>query len=264
MRYIADFLVGLLILGLAIQAEATDEGILRQKLAEQFEKATVGARIYEPAPGIATRAPGGPELYRRVVNGIVYIWTANGVTGSGAVISSTGWIVTNWHVVRGESRVGIIFRSSIPLGRRVPRLLNEDYFLATVVKIDALRDLALLKLDTPPPLTPLSLGRLSYIEVGQDVFSVSHPEGWLWSYTEGVISQVRPDSEWKSAMGTPHKATLLQTQTVVSSGSSGAPLFDMSGRLIGIFVSTVGPGLNFAIAVNEVQEFLLVAIESGR
>lgn len=263
MRYITVFLVGLLILGLAIQAEATGEGILRQKLAEQFEKATAGARIYGPAPGIATRAPGGPELYRRVVNGVVYIWTGNGVTGSGAVISSTGWIVTNWHVVRGESRVGIIFRSSIPLGRRAPRL-NEDYFLATVVKIDALRDLALLKLDTPPPLTPLPLGRLSYIEVGQDVFSVSHPEGLLWSYTEGVISQVRPDSEWKSAVGTPHKATLIQTQTVVSPGSSGAPLFDMSGRLIGIFVSTVGQGLNFAIAVNEVQEFLLVAIESGR
>lgn len=97
--------------------------------------------------------------------------------------------------------------------------------------------------------------------MGQDVFAISHPEGLLWSYTEGVISQIRPKAEWKSDIGTFHKATLIQTQTVISFGSSGAPLFNTNGRLIGILVSTVGPGLNFAIAINEVQQFILDALE---
>ena len=263
MRYVTVPLFALLLLGLPVQAGATDDGVLRQELAEQFQKATADAKLYNPSSGTPTRAPGGPERYRRVVNGVVYVVTEKGVQGSGAVISSAGWIVTNWHVVRGEVKVGIIFKSSLSPGQ-LP-LTPQDIFFATVVKTDPLRDLALVKLDAPPALmTPLPLGRLSSVEIGQDVFSVSHPRGLLWSYTEGVVSQIRPDSEWTLEPGRAHKATVIQTQTVVSPGSSGAPLFDMSGRVIGIFVLTEGPGLNFAIAISDIQDFLLDAIQSGR
>ena len=130
------------------------------------------------------------------------------------------------------------------------------------MKVDNVRDLALLQIISPPqPLTVLKLGSLSQVDIGQDVFAISHPEGLLWSYTEGVVSQIHPEYSLKSESGKLHRATYIQTQAVISHGSSGGALFDYNGQLIGILVATVGPGLNFAIAINEVRGFIVSALD---
>jgi len=105
-------------------------------------------------------------------------------------------------------------------------------------------------------LTTLRLGSMPQVEVGQDVFAISHPQGLLWSYTEGVVSQIRPNYPLQTDSGVSHRATYIQTQAVVSQGSSGGALFDYDGQLIGIIAATIGPGLNFAIAINEVERFI--------
>ena len=182
------------------------------------------------------------------------------MVGSGVVISYRGLVITNWHVVENEPAVGVVFKSSFHQDK--PTLKKEDIFIAKVLKTDPLRDLALLQIISPPQtLTTLTLGSLLQVEVGQDVFAISHPEGLLWSYTEGVVSQIRPNYVMKTRGGTIHRATYIQTQTVISQGSSGGALFNYNGQLIGILVATLGPGLNFAIAVNEVQIFIVSALE---
>jgi len=260
MKFFKFPLVCVFILLLASTSYALDEETLKQRVLVHFEKVLTGAKIQEPALDIPTRSPAGPKLYRLVVNAVVYIGTGDGVLGSGVIVSNSGLIVTNWHVVGSESIVGVVFKQTIRQDKTV--LKKEDIFTAKVLKTDLIRDLALLKVvSAPPGLTFAQLGSLPDIETGQDVFAISHPEGLPWSYTEGVVSQIRPKYEWRSESGTVHRATMIQTQTVVSFGSSGAPLFDGNGRLIGIVVSSAGPGLNFAIAIDEVRDFILSALE---
>ena len=169
-------------------------------------------------------------------------------------------IITNWHVVKGESVVGVFFK---PPTLKIS-LKKEDIFFARVFKTDPTRDLALLIVNKPPrKISIAQLGSLKRLAVGQDVYAISHPEGLLWSYTEGVISQIRPQYEVKDEAGTV-RATMIQTQTVISRGSSGGALFGVDGRLVGILFGFYGPGLNFAIAVDEVQAFVFSALKTGR
>jgi S1-C subfamily serine protease len=260
MKQFKVFLPMVLFLIIASPLLATDEEILKQKIINNFEKVIAGAKIQEPSQDIVTRSPGGSKLFRNASNGIVIVFTSTDMMGSGVVLSNSGLVVTNWHVVENEPRVGIIFKEAIRQDK-IP-LKKEDIFIAKVLKTDPVRDLALLQIvSLPRDLTVLRLGSMSQVEVGQDVFAISHPEGLLWSYTEGVISQIRPNYPLKTESGTTHKATYIQTQAVVSQGSSGGALFDYSGQLIGIIAATLGPGLNFAIAVNEVQGFIVSALE---
>jgi S1-C subfamily serine protease len=260
MKYSRFIIVGILLLLTSSPSIATDEDTLRLKVAGNFEKLVAKSKIYEPSQEIATRSPMGSKLYRNASNGIVIVATANDTMGSGVVLSYQGLVVTNWHVVENEPAVGLIFKESIRPDKTPLR--KEDIFVAKVLKIDPIRDLALLQIVSPRQnLTTLKLGSMLNVEIGQDVFAIGHPEGLLWSYTEGVISQIRPNYVMKTQEGTTHRATYIQTQTVISQGSSGGALFDYNGQLIGILVATLGPGLNFAIAVNEVQGFVMSAIE---
>jgi hypothetical protein len=119
-------------------------------------------------------------------------------------------------------------------------------------------DLALLKMTQPPPsLSFLALGTASSLNVGQDVHAIGHPHGEVWTYTRGLISQVRANYEWKSEPGISHRANIIQTQTPINPGNSGGPLLDDTGRLIGInSFKADGEGLNYAISVDSVREFL--------
>lgn len=260
MKYSRVSIAWVLFLLLASPLYAIDEDTLKQKVASNFEKLIARSKIQEPSQDIVTRSPGGSKLYRDTSNGIVLVFTANDMMGSGVILSNRGLVVTNWHVVENEPLVGIIFKQVIRQDKI--SLKKEDIFIAKVLKIDHVRDLALLQIvSLPRDLTVLRLGSMSQVEVGQDVFAISHPEGLLWSYTEGVISQVRQNFVMKTQEGTTHRATYIQTQTVISHGSSGGALFDFNGQLIGILVATLGPGLNFAIAINEVQGFIMSALE---
>ena len=100
------------------------------------------------------------------------------------------------------------------------------------------------------------MGDISKLEVGDDVHAIGHPEGEVWTYTTGTISQIRPKYEWKDEKIT-HSATVIQTQTAINPGNSGGPLLNNNAQVIGINSFRMeGEGLNYAIAGDTIETFL--------
>ena len=163
MKYFKVFLPWVLFLIIASPSLATDEEALKQKVASNFERLITRSKIQEPSQDIVTRSPGGSKLYRSASNGIVLVFTANDTMGSGVVLSNSGLVVTNWHVVENEPRVGIIFKEATRQDR-IP-LQKEDIFIAKVLKTDPIRDLALLQIvSIPRNLTVLRLGSMLQVD----------------------------------------------------------------------------------------------------
>lgn len=250
MRPILTTLMLVLLLGLA-EGQTSDvdpEAVARRLAAARISRGPDAAGV--------TRSPWGPEMYRATVDSVVLVAVKDKGFGSGVVISPNCHILTNWHVVEDARRVAVVFRPLPP--RSLDILTKDDVRLARVLKTDQPTDLALLQLDPcPPGGRHLPLEEPDRIEVGQDVFAIGHPEQLYWTYTEGVISQIRPRNRWQ-AEGIQYVATVLQTQTPISVGSSGGPLINRSGRIVGIISNTLvdRAGFNFAVAVHDVRPFL--------
>jgi hypothetical protein len=90
------------------------------------------------------------------------------------------------------------------------------------------------------------------------VHAIGHPTGEAWSYTGGIVSQIRRDYEWQADDGFRHRATVIQTQTPINPGNSGGPLLDDGGAIVGInsFVRAEAEGLNYAVSVEDVRALL--------
>lgn len=214
------------------------EKILEKRLQTNFDSLNVLTRS------------AGPTIYKRLLPSVVKVLTNEG-HGTGIVISTknNGYILTNYHVVEGYRTVGLVFSDSegekeTPLGR--------------VVKFDAIRDLALVKISSPrSDIFPISIKK-SPPEIGDDVHALGHPLGEDWTYTRGYVSQKREDFGWSSGVGKHHVADVIQTQTPINPGNSGGPLVDNNAEMVGInsFGSSRGEGINFAIAVSSFYDFL--------
>ena len=264
MRLINAVLSGLLIFAFGPPSSAIDEDALKARFAKNLQEVMREARIQEPSPDTWISLPEEPELYRSLVDAVAFIVAGEGITGSGTVISrSLGLIITNRHVVGSESVVGVVFRP--PTLRGKISFKKEDIYLARVLETDPIRNLALLEVISPPTgMISVPLGSTSRLDVGQFIFSVSHPQSLLWDYIGGVIIQIRPKYEWASDEDTSHHATVIQIQSLGVQGSSGDPLFDENGHFIGVFSGTSSEGLNFAITVDEVREFVMNVLRPTR
>jgi S1-C subfamily serine protease len=200
---------------------------------------------------VKTRGAKDVAIYKKASSGVVLVATSQGL-GSGAYLG-TDLILTNLHVVKGSTQVGVVFKPSEEGGKIDPSSMVR----ADVIRIDPLRDLALLKVALAPQAAhPLDLGTEAEIQVGADVHAIGHPDGEAWTYTRGLISQIRKGFVWE-ADGDAHRADVIQTQTPINPGNSGGPLLSESGKLIGInSFKESGEGLNFAVALNEISAFL--------
>src|SRR6185437_3997155 len=167
--------------------------------------------------------------------------------GSGAIVDPRGYILTNWHVINGYSGALIFLRP-----RTGADAATSDTYVAKVVAQSALKDLALLKIINPPSaLAVLRIGRLSDVQVAEDIHVIGHPKGHCWSYTTGVVSQIRDAYKWSYSDGSSHQARVIQLQTAVNPGNSGGPVFDDSGSIIGLVaMGEEGQSLNYAIAAD--------------
>jgi S1-C subfamily serine protease len=192
----------------------------------------------------ATRSAKDAEIYRTISPSVVLVATKDGL-GSGSLVSSSGDIITNWHVVRGYDFIAVVFKPAIE-GTK-PR--SEEMKLGHVVKYDPVPDLALIKAEeVPAGRIPIRLGDSSEIVVGADVRA---------SYTKGIISQYRRGYQWEYGDRTKHTADIIQTQTPINPGNSGGPLISESSNLIGVNAGKAeGEGLNFAVSVDNVRRFL--------
>ena len=225
---------------------ATRNEELEQRLASSLQ--AVGKNLVLES----TRGPKEMAIYVNAAPAVVFVATPKGF-GSGAIIDEQGHVITNWHVVQNSTKVGVVFKP------RDTAELNKDLaFSARVEKIDEVADLALLRIEkAPQPIKYLKIGDASKLTVGQDVHAIGHPEGAIWTYTKGLISQLRPNYKWTYSDGTKHSANIIQTQTPIFFGSSGGPLIDDSGDIVGI-TSFGGESqvVNFAVAADEIHMFL--------
>jgi S1-C subfamily serine protease len=206
-----------------------------------------------PDAHLVTRSGGGASVYLAVSPSVVLVVTDTSL-GSGALLNSDGDIITNWHVIQGAERVGVIFKPDEEGGA----ISAVDIRRAEVKKIDEVSDLALLRVEVVPPgRKPVAFSFLNDVLIGADVHAIGHPSGQSWTYTRGFVSQIRRGYEWATESGVKHKADVIQTQTPINPGNSGGPLLNEAGQLIGInSFKAEGEALNFAVAVDEVKTFL--------
>lgn len=190
------------------------------------------------------------NIYKNISPSVVRIET-KGSSGSGSVISKDGLILTNYHVVENFKDVAVVFK---PL-KDTQKIQDSDIKRGRVIKVDQIADLAIIKVDNMPQgKLPIKLGDDSDIAIGIDVHAIGHPEDENWSYSKGVISQYRTNFKWTNY----NEADVIQTQTPISRGSSGGPLLNDQGTLIGVnsFFKKDGQGLNFAVSIGNVKKFL--------
>jgi len=183
--------------------------------------------------------------------------------GTGVIIEASGLVLTNWHVIED-------FEWAIIFLKPPANVIAEDYvmawsngLLAEVVHQDSTTDLALLRIVELPSetkLPTLSVFSTSSPEIAQDIHVIGHPLGSLlpWSYTTGVVSQIRENYTWTYDDGSNHQATVVQIQTSVNPGNSGGPLLDDNGQVVGLITASQAGAeqVHFAIAPNVIQDFL--------
>lgn len=246
------------------QAGVAHDAILAEKFAAMLQKV-------EQADADLPKMRGAHEIkiFESTSSAVVLIFSLdergnpNGL-GSGSVLNTNGQILTNMHVVEDADRVAVVFKprsGSVDLGD----IRRADLYTARVEKVDAVRDLALLQLERHhESLTALTLGSLNSLSIGADVHAIGHPEGATWSYTKGIVSQIRHNAEWSySDGGGKHHATVIQTQTPINPGNSGGPLLNDTMQLVGVntYGKSDAQGMNYAVSVDDVKRFIA---EPGR
>ncbi len=175
-------------------------------------------------------------------------------TGTGIVWSKDGFVITNFHVIEGASKVAV-------------GLTDQSIWEAKIVGTAPDKDLAVLKIAAPAAkLVPLPLGNSDQLEVGRKVLAIGNPFGLDSTLTTGVISAL--GREINSPSGRRIRG-VIQTDAAINPGNSGGPLLDSSGRLIGINTAIIGPsgasaGIGFAVPVNTVRKVIPELIQFGR
>ncbi len=169
--------------------------------------------------------------------------------GSGVIITSDGYILTNHHVIEGATNITITLR-------------NGETHPASLVGLDEQLDVALLKADATG-LSPAHIGTSSDLVVGQTVVAIGNPLGQLGgTVTDGIISALDRNI---TLDGETHN--LLQTNVAINPGNSGGGLFDARGNLIALVVAKSGgeniEGLGFAIPIDDVLAILNDLKEHG-
>ena len=193
---------------------------------------------------------GAEDIYDDFSESVVFIGNRKnnriqGV-GSGFVINNKGkiLIITIWHVIDGADQLNVWVKPK--------NMVDENYLISKVesynaklIKVNKTKDLAMLEAENLPiRLKPITYGKFSKIRPGQTSFAIGHPEGLLWTFTSGMISQVRPNYNWKYE-GSRHAANVIQTQAAINPGNSGGPLFNKDKELIGLNTFTSeGENLN--------------------
>jgi len=173
--------------------------------------------------------------------------------GSGVIVDSEGYIMTNAHVVEGAQRIRVILpEPSIQMPMQLPPAGRAQILDAKVIGVHREIDLALLKVNSKTPLPTLSFGSGRSVRQGQLVVAIGSPEGLQSTVTMGIVSSVARQPEPDKPM------VYIQTDAAINPGNSGGPLVDMEGYVVGIntFILTQAggsEGLGFAIPARVVK-----------
>ncbi|MEZ5953277.1 MAG: Do family serine endopeptidase [Hyphomonas sp.] len=173
-----------------------------------------------------------------------------GSLGSGFVISSDGYIVTNNHVIEDADEIEVNFSDG--------RVLD-----AVLVGRDRDTDLAVLKVKSPNALPFVSFADSDRAEVGDWVIAIGNPFGFGGSVSAGIISARNRD------LNAGRSDDFIQTDAAINRGNSGGPLFNLGGEVVGVNTAIISPtggsvGIGFSVPSNLVRRISGELIKSGR
>ena len=211
----------------------------------KMEPAEVYASTVNSVVSINTTATAGTNIFGQTVE------TAS--AGSGFIISSDGYIVTNYHVVKGATSVKVT-------------LYSGDTYDATVIGGDSDYDVAVIKINASG-LPAVTLGNSADVNVGDTVLAIGNPLGELtFSMSQGIVSCC---DRAINVDGTPFN--MIQVDASINPGNSGGPLVNLYGEVVGIvsakyssYSNTTVEGLGFAIPISDVQAIITDIIENGQ
>jgi serine protease Do len=168
--------------------------------------------------------------------------------GSGFIITSDGYILTNNHMVEGAENVEV-------------ELTNGKKFTAEITGTDPDSDLALIKIDATN-LPYLELADSDKLEVGEWVLAIGNPLGLSHTVTAGIVS-----AKGRSGFGLADIENFIQTDAAINFGNSGGPLINLDGKVVGINTAIAGStgniGIGFAIPINMAKYVYEQLIETG-
>jgi S1-C subfamily serine protease len=221
---------------------------LKEPSAKQIARGQLGSSFVRDSVNLV-----GPSVVRvdceRTMHSMMGIFqdieTAK-VSGSGFIVSSDGYMLTNAHVVDGTSRITV----SLASGRT---------YRADLVALDELTDLALLKADVGKEKLPVApMGDSTTLQSGDWVIAVGCPVGLDFTVTLGIVSNPKRSA---FEVGAPHmKGAFIQTDAALNQGNSGGPLVNENGDVVGIntMVRTNTEAIGFAIPINSAQQIYKV------
>ncbi len=241
-----------------------DLGLRREsRVADPLPSAAIAAAPAKQ-PSLSSEEETNIKVYNQVSPGVVNITTtvveydfflqpiAEEGTGSGAVLDKQGHIVTNFHVVDGARSLEVA-------------LPDQTKYRARFVGADRDNDLAVIRLVEAPQerLHPVPLGDSTTLKVGQKVLAIGNPFRLQNTLTVGVVSSIGRQIRTESGL----IDDVIQTDAAINPGSSGGPLLNTAGELIGINTSIIGKGnigIGFAVPADTVRRVVTDLIKEGR
>ncbi len=170
--------------------------------------------------------------------------------GSGFLINDSGFILTNFHVISGSSRIQVT-------------LSDQTQYYARALDPDRSDDLALIKINPKKKVEFLRLGDSDHLQVGQKVLAIGNPFGLEGTLTVGVVSSIGRAIGGESDQ---RLEGMIQTDAAINGGNSGGPLLDSNGTVIGINTAILGQtniGIGFALPISRAKA-LLSDYQAGR
>lgn len=189
------------------------------------------------------------ELVSEYGEGVVLIETATGL-GSGFFIHEDGYLITNEHVISGDTDLKVtVFEEGESGGKELQRVLYED---VEIISVSQEWDLALIKIqNSDKTFKAIPIGSGGELEQGQRVFAVGSPLGFERSVSEGIVSLKNRVLQGR---------LLIQTTAEINSGNSGGPLLNLYGEVVGVnnlkIVAFGAEGLGFSIPSEMVKLFI--------
>lgn len=176
--------------------------------------------------------------------------------GTGIIISESGYVLTNRHVVADANKVSVVLAD------------GTSYEGVDVVGVDPANDIAFLKINGGKNLKPATIGDSSTVEVGEKVVAIGNALGqYQTSVTSGIISGLgRPLVAGGANGHTEQLSNLLQTDAAINPGNSGGPLVNLNGEVIGIntAIDQEAEGIGFAIPINDAKGLIKSVTTTGK
>ena len=224
--------IGFVLLGIVLGGAVFAGGFLVAQRGQSGPGGTGGSSVVRSVVATDALEIAAAKVLPSVVNIAVQTPTSSGV-GSGVIIRSDGYILTNNHVVDGATRVTVT--------------LGTQDVSASVVGADPISDIAVVHVDKTG-LPVATLGNSGSLQVGETVIAIGSPFGLDRTVTSGIVSALHRSDQASGSNGISSYTNLIQTDAAINPGNSGGALADLSGAVVGMNTLIQSPSGSFGAA----------------